>query len=186
MEVPLNPTLGEPYKPEEPQIPGLILLAGPSGSGKTSLGRNLADTLHWRFLDADDFHEAEAKAKMARGQPLNDEDRRPWLHRLNDCLHEQRRQGQSAVLACSALKIRYRRVLDQGLRPPPLWFWLDLPPAELEHRLNSRTQHFFPASLLQTQLQAVEMSDELRLLPGLLPLSDLVQEVIRQMRPCLP
>ncbi len=186
MEVPANLALGEPHKREERHIPGLIILAGPSGSGKTTLGLYLAEKMRWSFLDGDDFHDAPAKEKMALGQPLEDQDRLPWLHRLNARLLEQKRTSQPTILACSALKISYRRILAEGLQPPPLWFWLDLPEKDLEQRLKTRTQHFFPASLLPTQLLAVEMSGDLRLLNGRLPLPDLTQEVLRQMRLCLP
>src|SRR5262245_16252749 len=84
---------------------------GVSGAGKTTIGQRLAERLGCRFLDADDFHPPENVAKMAAGTPLTDEDRWPWLDRMN----AQLRDHGAAVLACSALKEAYRERLTAGL-----------------------------------------------------------------------
>jgi hypothetical protein len=89
----------------------IAVVMGVSGAGKTAIGEALAAELGWRFIDADDYHPEANVAKMAAGQPLDDEDRWPWLDRLNTVLKEERQ----AVLACSALKERYRARLARGI-----------------------------------------------------------------------
>ena len=89
----------------------IVLVMGVAGVGKTTIGEALARALGWRFIDADDYHPPENVAKMKAGIPLDDEDRWPWLQRLNGILKDE----QNAVLACSALKESYRRRLAAGL-----------------------------------------------------------------------
>jgi gluconokinase len=89
----------------------IVLVMGVSGAGKTAIGERLAQRLGFRFIDADDHHPAENVAKMAAGIPLDDADRAPWLEKLNALL----RNEQNAVLACSALKQRYRAALARGM-----------------------------------------------------------------------
>ncbi|WP_425146044.1 gluconokinase [Deinococcus sp.] len=132
-----------------------LIVMGVSGSGKTSVGRELAAALGWAFLDADDVHSAEAKAKMARGEGLSDADRWPWLERLRAELEAKVGSGRTtgAVLACSALKRRYRDVL----RLEGVYFvYLRLPCALLETRLRARPGHYAGPSLLSSQLAALE------------------------------
>jgi gluconokinase len=128
---------------------------GVSGCGKTSLGTELADALDWPFFDADDFHPPENVAKMRAGEPLNDADRAPWLLHLSALLQA----NPHAVLACSALKERYRDVLKAGL--PNLRFVhphgaFEVIAARIEAR-SKETGHYMPASLLQSQFEALEM-----------------------------
>ncbi len=104
---------------------------GVSGSGKTTIGEALARRLGWRFIDADDYHPAANVAKMASGQPLDDADRWPWLDRLNALLREE----ENAVLACSALKERYRRRLADGIRAIE---WIYLKGRLRSHPLEAR------------------------------------------------
>src|ERR1700728_222206 len=93
----------------------IVVLMGVSGSGKTTSGTLLAERTGAVFADADDYHPAANKQKMAAGQPLNDEDREPWLEELNRLLRSWNESGKSGVLACSALKEKYRRTLTSGL-----------------------------------------------------------------------
>src|SRR5512142_511113 len=88
-----------------------IIVMGVSGSGKTSVGKALAEALGWNFYDADDFHPPENVAKMANGIPLNDSDRAPWLASLHDLIVSSLKADHPGVLACSALKERYRQQL---------------------------------------------------------------------------
>ena len=131
-----------------------LVVMGVSGCGKTSLGIELAAELDWPFFDADDFHPPENVAKMRAGEPLNDTDRAPWLLRLSSLLQA----NPHAVLACSALKERYRDVLKKGL--PNLRFVhphgaFDVIAARIEAR-SKETGHYMPASLLQSQFEALE------------------------------
>lgn len=128
---------------------------GVSGSGKTTVGRALARRMGLPFHDADTFHPQANVAKMRRGEPLTDQDRRPWLQTLADHIgHWEERGG--AVLACSALKHKYRALLRQGALGSVRFVYLRGDEQTLESRLRSREGHFFPAGLLPTQLRALE------------------------------
>ena len=130
-----------------------MLVMGVCGSGKTETGKELAELLGMRFLDADAFHSAEAVAKMSAGTPLTDADRRPWLGRL---AVELACNG-ATVLACSALKVEYRRLLAAQLAPGRGLAVVFLNPArsKLRRRLTAR-EHFMPVSLLDSQLATLE------------------------------
>lgn len=125
---------------------------GVSGCGKSTFGRALAAELGWPFLDADDFHPPANIAKMSRGVPLDDEDRRPWLDALADQI--ARRGGGGLVLACSALKQAYRDRLAAG--GECRWLHLDGPRELLAARLAARAGHFMAAGLLDSQLAILE------------------------------
>lgn len=136
------------------RVPNHILM-GVSACGKTTLGRALAEALGARFVDADDHHSAANKAKMAAGQPLTDEDRAPWLADLRDLLGDHAGADDTPlVLACSALKRAYRAPL-RAADPAARWIFLEGDRATLLARLQGRS-HFFPASLLDSQLATLE------------------------------
>jgi gluconokinase len=129
----------------------IVLVMGVAGVGKTTLGAALARERGWRFIDADDYHAPENVAKMKAGIPLEDADRWPWLARLNKRLREE----ENAVLACSALKEKYRDRLLQGIAHCAVVYLHA--PAELIHsRLQARSHRYMPASLLESQLAALE------------------------------
>lgn len=133
----------------------VILVMGVSGSGKSTLARALALEVHGQYLDADDFHPPENIAKMASGQPLTDQDRAGWLANLNAALIVASRDRLRPVVACSALKQVYRERLKQGL-PGFVVVFIDGPRELLEERIRQRTDHFMPASLLDSQLATLE------------------------------
>jgi gluconokinase len=133
----------------------ILIVAGVSGSGKTTVGAMLADRLGWRFVDADDFHPAANIEKMRAGIPLTDADRWPWLRSIAAWMDERIAGGESAVLACSALKRAYRDVLLGG-RPQARMVFLAVGPQVLVQRLTARHGHFFPGQLLGTQLDTLE------------------------------
>ena len=91
-----------------------FIVMGVSGSGKTSIGRMLAENLGWEFYDADDFHRPANIAKMEKGLPLDDADRAPWLDALRELIAASLKADRPGVLACSALKERYRQRLVNG------------------------------------------------------------------------
>ena len=129
----------------------IVVVMGVSGCGKSTLGQLLASRLGYPFLDADEFHPPENVAKMAAGTPLSDADRRPWLELLNGKLHAQK----NAVLACSALKESYRRILSEGLddcRFVHLRGSVEL----IRARLAERKHRYMPASLLDSQFATLE------------------------------
>ncbi|MBU2915316.1 NADP-dependent phosphogluconate dehydrogenase [Reichenbachiella agariperforans] len=133
----------------------IIVVLGVSGSGKSTVGTILAETLKIPFDDGDDFHPIENKEKMASGQPLNDQDRQPWLESMARHLAVQAK-NRGGVLACSALKEIYRQTLGQYCHLPIQWVYLSGSRELLEQRLSNRQGHFFKPELLQTQLETME------------------------------
>jgi len=131
-----------------------VVLMGVAGSGKTTVGRMLADELGWQFYDADDFHPPVNVAKMARGVPLDDADRQPWLQALRALIHACLERGESAVLACSALKANYRDylLLDERVKLAYLKGDLKL----IRQRLENRSGHFMRTEMLESQFATLE------------------------------
>ena len=128
---------------------------GVSGAGKTTVGQQLAERVGWAFSDADDFHPPANIAKMRRGEALTDADRAPWLEELHALLSETAAAGRSLVLACSALKAAFRNRLTEDI-PGVNVVYLRVSRDELQRRLSVRGEHFFPQSLLDSQLAALE------------------------------
>ena len=133
----------------------IVVVAGVSGSGKTTVGTLLAERLGWIFADGDGFHPAASVARMRAGQPLTDADRDPWLAAIAAWMDQQIAAGRSAVIACSALRRAYRARLLGG-RPAARMVFLLISRDEGETRLTSRPGHFFPAALLDSQLETLE------------------------------
>jgi carbohydrate kinase (thermoresistant glucokinase family) len=128
---------------------------GVCGCGKSEVGRELAAALGMRFLEGDAYHSTANVAKMAAGIPLTDADRADWLQRLQHELAAARAGGTGVVLACSALKRRYRDLLRAA--DPELRFAHLAGPRELiAERMQSRTAHYMPLSLLDSQLRDLE------------------------------
>src|SRR5580700_2871131 len=162
----------------------IAVLAGVSGSGKTTVGESLARRLAWPFTDGDALHPAANIAKMRAGVPLTDKDRRPWLEAVAAVLDERIAAGQSAVVACSALKRSYRDMLLAG-RPAVRMVFLDAGRDLLAARLAARHGHFFRADLLDSQLAALEppQSDErILVLPAVGTAEHVAHEIIRRLR----
>ena len=132
-----------------------VVVMGVSGCGKSTVGRALADSLGWRYVEGDELHPCENVARMASGTPLTDADRQGWLEKIAAELAAANLRGEGLVLTCSALKRRYRELLrtaEPGLR----LVFLHGPRDLLADRLRSRSGHYMPASLLQSQLEALE------------------------------
>lgn len=134
--------------------PQAVILMGVAGSGKTTVGEMLAARLGWAFYDADAFHPADNVAKMARGIPLTDSDREPWLAALAQLIDEHLQAGRSLVLACSALKARYRAQLARCASVTFVYLRGDF---ELIYaRINQRQGHYMKAEMLRSQFEALE------------------------------
>ena len=161
-------------------MPRFVIVMGVAGSGKTSVGASLASRLGWEFYDADDFHPPENIAKMASGIPLDDSDRAPWLAALHELISTSLQQNHPGVLACSALKERYRRQLLNGSRNVRLIYLkgsYDL----IWGRISARTDHYMKPHMLQSQFETLEEPADALTLDVSMPVDELVQEILKQM-----
>jgi gluconokinase len=133
----------------------VVVLMGVSGTGKTAVGTRLAEALGGTFAEGDDYHPPANVAKMRSGVPLDDADRGPWLETLSREIGAWLDSGRTVVLACSALKQRYRDILKAG-RAGVRFVHLEGDEALIRARLDKRRGHYMPASLLESQLAALE------------------------------
>lgn len=133
-----------------------VVVMGVEGAGKTTVGRGIAEALGLPFLDADDFHDEAALALMRAGHPLGDRERLPWLRLLNSELRAREQLTGGAVLACSALTARHRRLLTAGLADVT-FVVLSGPPELIRSRLAARRGHFAGPELLDSQLATLEI-----------------------------
>jgi gluconokinase len=136
--------------------PPTVLVMGVCGCGKSTVGAQLAQRLSVTYLEGDTYHPPENIERMRAGQPLTDDDRAGWLAALAQALTEH--QGRGVVLSCSALKRRYRDVLRQGAPGLRIVLLHGSEPL-LQARLAARKHHYMPASLLASQLAALETPD---------------------------
>jgi gluconokinase len=132
----------------------IIVITGVTGSGKTTIGKLLASELRWKFYEGDDFHPLVNIEKLRRGEPLSDQDRLPWLTGIRDAIRAAIDQGQNAVIACSALKESYRRMLR--ISPEVILVHLEANPELIEKRLKQRIGHFMNRRLVRSQFETLE------------------------------
>jgi gluconokinase len=134
------------------QLPVLVVM-GVSGSGKSTVAGIVAGRLNWDLEEGDDLHPAANVAKMSAGIPLTDDDRWPWLDRVGGWIREHTAAGRPGVITCSALKRRYR---DRLRGDHVVFVHLAGMRDTIGRRLTARTDHFMPAGLLESQLDALE------------------------------
>jgi gluconokinase len=132
----------------------ILILMGVTGSGKTTIGQRLAQTLGCPFYDGDDYHSQANKKKMSMGIPLTDEDRMSWLQILHAAMKKWEKESPRTLLACSALKQKYRDLLSD--RIPVQWIYLKGDIAVIRQRLQGRKDHFAGPDLLESQFEALE------------------------------
>ena len=162
---------------------------GVAGAGKTTVGSELARELGWKFLDADSFHSSENVAKMRAGEPLSDADRAPWLAAVRSEMQRAVTDGFNLVLACSALKERYRLELrinpgsnSPGSNSEVRFVFLKASFEELRKRLRERTGHFVKESLLESQIQTLEEPGDAITVDAGLPVAEIVAEIRLRIR----
>jgi gluconokinase len=156
-----------------------LIVMGVSGSGKTSVGKALAKYLRWDFYDADDFHPPENVAKMANGIPLDDSDRAPWLSALHDLISSSLKQNKPGVLACSALKERYRQHLMDGNDGVQLIYLkgsYDL----IWSRMATRSDHYMKPHMLHSQFETLEEPSNAFVVDIALSVEEILELVIKQ------
>ena len=158
----------------------IVVLMGVSGSGKTTIGTLLAEREGAVFADADDYHPLANKQKMASGHPLNDDDRQPWLETLNQLLRSWYDSGKGGVLACSALKEKYRTTLSAGMPKGTVTIvLLDGSRELIAERLAARKHEYMNAKLLDSQLATLEPPvDALRVVNDRPP-EEVVEEILQ-------
>lgn len=150
---------------------------GVAGSGKSTLGAALAKELGWDFFEADDFHSAENVAKMTAGIPLTDSDRGPWLAALNRQLLSSLQADRRFVLACSALKEKYRSQLFDSVENAAI-IYLKGSRELLRLRLSARQGHFMRPQMLQSQLEALEEPQNALILDVSMSLDDMLDTIM--------
>ena len=154
-----------------------VIVMGVSGCGKTTIGSKLAERLEWSFIESDNFHSEEDVRKMANGIPLTDADRQPWLEKLYALLVECSQKNQPAVMACSALKEKYRQTLSAGLNNIRFVYLkgdYDL----IRERMQKR-RHFMKAEMLKSQFEALEEPKDALILDISQPSNFLIEEILR-------
>jgi gluconokinase len=154
------------------------VVMGVAGCGKTSVAALLAERTGGVFLDADDFHSVENKVRMAAGLPLSDEDRQPWLDRLNAALRlHASADARPLFLACSALRERYRDRLAAGV-PALRFIYLKGSKELIRARLEARRDHFMPPALLDSQFATLEEPTDALVADVALPLPELIDSLL--------
>jgi gluconokinase len=158
--------------------PKAVILMGVAGSGKTAVGKGVAARPNWLFLDADDFHPAANIEKMKHGIPLNDQDRIPWLRALRNELRRLLAEGRSVILACSALKESYRKLLSDDVAPMS-FVLLDVDQETIRERLRHRSAHFFPKELMNSQFAALEKPKDAIIIDARKSLDEVTDRVVQ-------
>jgi gluconokinase len=153
---------------------------GVVGAGKTTVGKLLAQKLRWEFADADDFHPAANVEKIRHGISLTDADRAPWLAALRDAIMRWNAEGKNVVLACSALKRRYRDELATG---PVKFVYLKGSRELILSRLRARHGHFANQSILDRQLEDLEEPEDAITVDIAQPPEAIAAEIIEKLKP---
>ena len=137
----------------------IVVIMGVSGPGKTTVGRLLARRLDCAYYEGDEFHSAGNIDKMSKGISLNDDDRMPWLASIKEIIDECVKSGSDAVIACSALRKKYRRALTAGVSDIH-FVYLEGDPDTIRERMISRDRHYMKAYMLESQFSSLEKPDD--------------------------
>ena len=151
----------------------IVVVTGVAAAGKSTLGRALARSLGWEYVEGDERHSAANRRKMAGGTPLSEADRAPWLDALGEAIRRRAERGDSAVVSCSCLRRDHRdRLRGTGVR----FVHLEIDPATARERLEEREGHFFGSGLAESQFEAWEAPVSGVRLDARKPVDDLVRE----------
>ena len=153
----------------------IIVIMGVSGCGKTTIGKSLSKKINLPFYDADDFHTDANIEKMKNGQALNDDDRKPWLEALSTYILEWE-SSNGAILACSALKEKYREILSSKTKTIN-WVYLSGSFDVIKNRLEQRNQHYMKSTLLKSQFNTLEIPNYGLQISIEQPISDIVTTI---------
>ena len=158
----------------------VVVVMGVAGSGKTTIGSALAAAMGASFVDADALHPQANIAKMHAGVPLDDADRAPWLERVRAVIEEALIKGSRLVVACSALRDRYRHALARD-KEPIAFVLLDAPKSVLAARLAARSGHFFDPSLLDSQLETLERPEGAVVVDATQPVEEVATRILTEL-----
>ena len=135
-----------------------VIVMGVSACGKSTIGEQLAKKLGRKFIDGDDLHPRANIQKMASGQPLNDDDRIPWLERVRDAAYSLESKNEHGIIVCSALKKKYRDQIREGNKNLTFLF-LDGNIDLILHRMRQRQGHFMKENMIKSQFETLERPD---------------------------
>jgi gluconokinase len=158
----------------------IVVVMGVSGSGKTTIGSMLAEALNCSFLEGDLLHPASNIEKMSRGIPLTDADRVPWLAAIRAHILAATQHGQCLVVACSALKQRYRDFLSQGTKI--VWVYLKGSPELIASRIQHRREHYMKAGMLPSQFADLQEPTDALVADISQPPEVILQRLLAQLR----
>ena len=158
----------------------VIVVMGVSGAGKSTVGRRLARRLGWPFFEGDDYHPSANVAKMSGGEPLTEDDRRPWLEALARLVAAINESGAGAVLACSALSHLSRERL-RSRSQEVVFVHLRGSIELLRERLAARAEHFFPSDLLESQYAALQAPEDALTVDVAQPPDDIVRRIVAEL-----
>jgi len=160
----------------------IIYVMGVSGSGKTTIGKKLSAKINIPFFDGDDFHSHANREKMKAGHPLTDEDRAGWLVSINELARSEMNK-KGAIIACSALKAKYRKTLAEGIVIPLIWIFLEGGYELILKRMESRIDHFMPPAMLSSQFEALEIPQQCLTIDVSKDPDEIVETIISQLNP---
>jgi len=136
-----------------------VVVMGVCASGKTTIGEHLAKKLGRKFIDGDDLHPRANIQKMASGQPLNDDDRKPWLERIRDAAYSLENKNEHGIIVCSALKKIYRDQIREGNENVSFLF-LDGSKELILERMRARQGHFMKENMVNSQFETLERPED--------------------------
>ncbi len=135
-----------------------VIVMGVCASGKSTIGEQLARKLGRKFIDGDDLHPRANIQKMASGQPLNDDDRKPWLERIRDAAYSLENKNEHGIIVCSALKKSYRDQIREG-NDNVTFLFLEGDMALILNRMRMRQGHFMKENMVKSQFETLERPD---------------------------